>query len=69
MTGELGAEIGRRNREAVRAYFLAHIGCSQLECAEAIGVGVFAVGRHIKRLRAEWEAPPSSRIKSRAKLR
>ena len=49
-----GAKIGHENREAVRAYFADHIGCTQLECAKALGLGVMAVGRHIKALRSEW---------------
>lgn len=49
-----GHQIGHENREAVRAYFLSHVGCTNLECAKALGLGVMAIGRHIKRLRQEW---------------
>lgn len=49
-----GYKIGHDNREAVRAYFLAHIGVTNSECARALGLSVMAVGRHIKTLRREW---------------
>lgn len=52
--GGPGYQIGHDNREAVRAYFLAHVGATNVECARALGLGVMAVGRHIKTLRAEW---------------
>jgi predicted ArsR family transcriptional regulator len=50
-----GAQIGQSNREAVRDYFLTHIGATNVECAKALGLSVEAVGRHIKTLRREWE--------------
>lgn len=53
--GVSGALIGRENREAVRRFFLEHIGCSHIECAKALGLSVVAVGRHVARLREEWE--------------
>jgi len=49
-----GAKIGHENREAVRQFFAAHIGCSNVECAKALGLSVMAVGRHIATLRKEW---------------
>lgn len=49
-----GAKIGHENREAVRAYFADHIGCTSGECAKVLGLSVMAVGRHIKTLRQEW---------------
>lgn len=52
--GGPGAQIGRDNREAVRAYVLAHVGVTNRECAAALGLSVMAVGRHIKTLRQEW---------------
>lgn len=51
-----GAKIGHENREAVRAYFASHIGCTNVECGKAIGLSVMAVGRHIATLRKEWAA-------------
>ena len=54
--GVAGAKIGHENREAVRAYFASHIGCTNVECAKAIGLSVMAVGRHIAKLRKEWAA-------------
>lgn len=49
-----GYKIGHNNREAVRTWFLSHVGCSARECAKAIGLSEVAVGRHLKTLRAEW---------------
>jgi hypothetical protein len=49
-----GAKVGHENREAVRAFFSAHIGCTNRECALALGLSVEAVGRHIATLRREW---------------
>jgi len=49
-----GAKIGHENREAVRQFFTSHIGCTNIECAKALGLSVFAVGRHIATLREEW---------------
>lgn len=51
-----GAQIGAQNREAVRQYFAGHIGCSNVECAQALGLSVMAVGRHIATLRRAWIA-------------
>lgn len=31
-----GAKVGYENREAVRQFFAAHIGCSNVECAKAL---------------------------------
>lgn len=45
---------GDANREAVRAYFLSHLGCTVTECAQALGLGRAAVSRHVSALRAEW---------------
>jgi predicted ArsR family transcriptional regulator len=46
--------IGEENRERVRAYFLAHVGCTNQECAKALGLSVMSVGRHVATLRKEW---------------
>lgn len=51
-----GVRIGHENREAVRKFFAEHIGCTNVECAKALGLSVMAVGRHIKTLREEWSA-------------
>lgn len=48
-----GEEIGRLNREAVRKYFMEHIGATKRECSEATGLSVSAVGRHVARIRGE----------------
>lgn len=49
-----GAKLGHDNREAVRAFFAAHIGCTNVECAKALSLSVMAVGRHVSTLRKEW---------------
>lgn len=49
-----GYRVGHDNREAVRAYFLSHVGCTNVECASALGLSVMTVGRHVKTLRQEW---------------
>lgn len=51
-----GSIIGAANRERVRNFLATHIGATNRECAEALGLGVMAVGRHVKALRAEWSA-------------
>jgi predicted transcriptional regulator len=50
-----GEKLGHKNREAVRWFFVTHPGCSQIDCAKALGLSVVAVNRHVKRLRAEWK--------------
>lgn len=54
-----GYEIGKSNREAVRTYFLNHVGVTNRECGRALGLSEMAVGRHVKTLREEWNARPS----------
>lgn len=49
------AIIGQYNREAVRKFFLTHVGCTNVECAAVLGISVMAVGRHIKTIRREWD--------------
>ena len=50
-----GAQIGHANREAVRAFFASHLGCTNAECAKALSLSVMAVGRHVTTLRREWD--------------
>jgi hypothetical protein len=52
-----GAKIGHENREAVRQFFVDHIGCTNVECAAALKLSVMAVGRHVATLRGEWTDP------------
>ncbi|CUA89808.1 Bacterial regulatory protein, arsR family [Chelatococcus sambhunathii] len=47
---------GAANREAVRAFFVTHVGCTVTECAQALGLGRAAVSRHVSALRAEWSS-------------
>lgn len=58
-----GAQIGHDNREAVRAYFLSHVGATNTEVATALGLSVMAVGRHVKTLRGEWLTPQKPTLK------
>lgn len=61
-----GYQIGHDNREAVRTYFLSHVGCTNTECAAFLGLSVMAVGRHIKTLRREWSAADAQPSKEQA---
>lgn len=51
-----GERLGAVNREQVRVFFRGHIGCTQRECAAALKLSEMAVGRHIAKIRLEWEA-------------
>lgn len=46
---------GRENLERVRQWYMSHLGGKQRECAEALGLSVMAVNRHVAKLRAEWD--------------
>jgi hypothetical protein len=48
-------DIGQANLEAVREYFRTHLCATNRECAAALGLSVYAVGRHAKTIRAEWQ--------------
>lgn len=50
-----GEELGMFNLERVRRWYQAHLGGKQRECAEALGLSIFAVSRHVKTLRDEWD--------------
>ena len=45
---------GEANYLAVLAYMSSHLCATQRECAEALGLSVMAVNRHVKRIRGEW---------------
>lgn len=61
-----GAKIGHENREAVRQFFATHIGCTNAEASQALGLGVMAVGRHVAKLRSEWlPTPEASTLQSK----
>jgi DNA-binding CsgD family transcriptional regulator len=47
--------IGHENRERIREYMLSHLGATNLEIGAALGMSPESVGRHIKKLRQEWE--------------
>lgn len=47
-------DLGQANLEAVREYFRTHLCATNKECAAALGLSVYAVGRHAKTIRKEW---------------
>ena len=47
-------ERGARNRAAVRALLVSHLGISRTEIAERLGLGLMTVTRHVTAIRAEW---------------
>lgn len=47
-------ELGRTNREAVRALLSSYLGISRVEIAEKLGLSTMAVGRHVTAIRKEW---------------
>lgn len=49
-----GYDIGRTNLEQVREFFASHLCATNRECAAALGLSVFAVGRHVRTIRSEW---------------
>lgn len=54
---EINRAIGDANRERIRAWMILHLGGTNAECADALGMNVCVIGRHVKRLRAEWLPP------------
>jgi predicted transcriptional regulator len=52
--GMQGREIGAHNYPIVKTWFIAHPCATNREAAKALGLSVHAVGRHVKRIRAEW---------------
>lgn len=52
-----GWVVGMHNRELVREYMLGHVGATNREAGEALGLSAWAVGRHIQTLRKEWLTP------------
>ena len=47
-------KTGERNLRAVRKFFRDHLCATQVECSEAVGLSVMAVGRYVHKIRAEW---------------
>lgn len=47
-------KMGEENLERVRAWFGSHLCGTQRECADALGLSVMAVNRHVKTIRAGW---------------
>ena len=53
--------IGDKNRNNICLYMSAHIGATNEDCANAIGLSSAAVGRHIRAIKAEWQTPLKKR--------
>jgi predicted ArsR family transcriptional regulator len=47
-------EIGRQNRDAVRALMVSHLGISRVEIGHKLGLSAMAVTRHVTAIRNEW---------------
>lgn len=45
---------GQQNRQAVKDFLSSHLGCTNREIATALGLSVYAVGRHVNDIRKEW---------------
>jgi hypothetical protein len=52
--GQRGGDVGAHNYPIVKAWFAAHPCGTNREAARALGLSDMAVGRHVKRIRAEW---------------
>lgn len=52
--GQRGGDVGAHNFPIVKAWFTAHPCGTNREAARALGLSDMAVGRHVKRIRAEW---------------
>ena len=52
--GQRGGDVGAHNYPIVKAWFLAHPCGTNREASEALGLSPVAIGRHVKRIRAEW---------------
>lgn len=49
-------EVGRQNRNAVRALLSSCLGISRREIGEMLGLSPMAVTRHVAAIREEWGA-------------
>ena len=52
--GMRGGDVGAHNYPIVKAWFVAHPCATNREAATALGLSEMAIGRHVKRIRAEW---------------
>lgn len=52
--GQRGGDVGAHNYPIVKAWFIAHPCGTNREAATALGLSAVAIGRHVKRIRAEW---------------
>jgi hypothetical protein len=49
-----GRELGDINQRRVEQFFRDHLCATNVECSKALGLGVMAVGRHVKTIRQTW---------------
>lgn len=49
-----GAARGHENYRRIYQFFRDHVGCSNRECAAALGLSEYAVGRHVSEIRKTW---------------
>lgn len=52
---EINKQLGRKNTARVAVYMAAHLGATNKECAEALGMNVCVIGRHVAKLRKQWK--------------
>jgi uncharacterized protein with HEPN domain len=54
LLAERNKKIGLANRKAILKFAKSRPFCTQNEVAAALGMNVFVVGRHVKKIREEW---------------
>lgn len=51
---ELQKQLGNKNMERVRTWYLTHVCGTQIECARDLKMNVSVVCRHVFKLRKGW---------------
>lgn len=54
MTRLSQVDVGKANRQSVRAMLIGYPGISRVEIAEKLGLSKMAVTRHVTAIRSEW---------------
>jgi hypothetical protein len=54
--GQRGGEVGQHNHALIRQWFIDHPCATNREAASALGLSEMAIGRHVRKIRAEWGA-------------
>lgn len=52
--GQRGGDVGQHNHALVRQWFIDHPCATNREAASALGLSEIAIGRHVRKIRAEW---------------